>query len=150
MSKIKDLLFAVKHGFKGVPIMIGSNQYRVDESLRRWNFDSEFQVQEVIESVLNPGDTFIDVGANFGMHTLPAANCVGDKGKVIAFEPMPFNIQLLEKHLKLNGFYDRVKIHQAAVSDSKDQFLMMSNDADGVAPESAIIPAGGVGLKVRN
>jgi FkbM family methyltransferase len=47
----------------------------------------EPDVTAVIEKVLRPGDTFIDVGANAGIHTVAAARIVGLKGKVIAFEP---------------------------------------------------------------
>jgi FkbM family methyltransferase len=47
----------------------------------------EPDVTKLIERVLRPGDTFIDVGANVGKHTVPAAGIVGPKGRVIAIEP---------------------------------------------------------------
>ena len=56
-----------------------------------------------LERLLNPGDTFVDVGANIGYFTLLAAGKVGKKGKVIAFEPWPDNCQLLEKSIAENG-----------------------------------------------
>jgi FkbM family methyltransferase len=47
----------------------------------------EPDVAHAIRKILRPGDTFVDVGANIGMHTLLAAELVGDTGKVLAFEP---------------------------------------------------------------
>lgn len=38
---------------------------------------------------LKPGDTAIDVGANYGLFTLALGQIVGDEGVVIAFEPNP-------------------------------------------------------------
>jgi len=35
---IKNLFFQIKYGFKGFPIKINEEEFRVDEQLRRWNF----------------------------------------------------------------------------------------------------------------
>lgn len=48
---------------------------------------TEPDVASALRKILRPGDTFIDVGANVGMHTLLAADLVGESGKVIAVEP---------------------------------------------------------------
>ena len=40
-------------------------------------------------SLLRPGDTVVDVGANFGYYTALAASIVGSRGRVYAFEPSP-------------------------------------------------------------
>jgi FkbM family methyltransferase len=49
--------------------------------------EKEPDVAAVLRKVLRPGDTFVDVGANVGMHTVLAAELVGEHGKVIAVEP---------------------------------------------------------------
>ena len=38
-------------------------------------------------NALNPGDAFIDVGANMGLFSILAAQRVGAAGKVVSFEP---------------------------------------------------------------
>lgn len=43
----------------------------------------------IIEAFLTRGSTFVDVGANVGVYTAWASRCVGENGRVIAFEPMP-------------------------------------------------------------
>jgi len=51
--------------------------------------DYEAQVQRVYETVLNPGDIAIDVGAHMGRHLIPMARCVAPTGRILAFEPLP-------------------------------------------------------------
>jgi FkbM family methyltransferase len=69
-----------------------------------------------LESVLRPGMTFVDIGANLGMFTLLAAACVGPGGRVIALEPSKRERERLEANVKLNGFAN-VRVIAAATSD---------------------------------
>ncbi|KWB59665.1 hypothetical protein WL37_24380 [Burkholderia ubonensis] len=71
----------------------------------------------LIEKFLRPGDCFIDVGANIGLHTLAAARSMQGQGKIIAFEPFGPTKALLERSVWMNGFSSLVEIHQAAVSN---------------------------------
>lgn len=57
----------------------------------------------VVRDLLNPGDTFVDVGANVGWYTLLAAKIVGAQGRVIAFEPEPRSFGYLKENVALNG-----------------------------------------------
>ncbi|HDR9511133.1 TPA: FkbM family methyltransferase [Burkholderia cepacia] len=71
----------------------------------------------LIEKFLEPGNCFIDVGANIGLHTLAAARSMQGQGKIIAFEPFGPTKALLERSVWMNGFSSLVEIHQAAVSN---------------------------------
>lgn len=51
----------------------------------------------VLSRLVKPGDTVLDVGANFGVYTHILSACVGPEGRVIAFEPQ----SILMDHLKL-------------------------------------------------
>lgn len=53
-------------------------------------------------TLVKPGDTVLDIGANVGAHTLPLARLVGEAGRVIAFEPTSFAINKLGENLSLN------------------------------------------------
>lgn len=55
---------------------------------------------------LRPGDTFVDVGANFGGYTWWALSRLGRRIRVIAFEPDPELYQGLRFNLQSNGFED--------------------------------------------
>jgi FkbM family methyltransferase len=56
-----------------------------------------------IESVLSPGKTFVDAGANVGIYTLVAGRIVGETGRVFAFEPSIQSLPALRKNIELNG-----------------------------------------------
>ena len=59
---------------------------------------------QLSRSLIRPGDTLIDVGANTGLWALGAAVRVGPTGTVHAFEPVPDNFSRLTRNLALNGF----------------------------------------------
>lgn len=80
---------------------------------------------------LQPGDTFVDVGAHIGLHTLPAAATIGASGHVYSFEPTPRTFDILATNVVLNGFASRVSAHQAAVSDGAGQVAFTISDSSG-------------------
>lgn len=75
--------------------------------------------RKLIERLVQPGDVFVDIGANIGMHTIAAARAMSGKGRIIAFEPFEPTRKLLERNLWLNGFSDISQISHYALSDSK-------------------------------
>jgi FkbM family methyltransferase len=79
--------------------------------------DLERGTRLLIESILRPGDTFVDVGANIGMHTLAAARAMQQCGRIFAFEPMPSTANLLARSLWLNGLGDLVRLERRAAFD---------------------------------
>ena len=68
-----------------------------------------------VRSVLKPGDTAIDAGAHIGFFTMQMAAMVGSAGRVYAFEPLPSNIDLIERSITENAFEDRIVFARAAV-----------------------------------
>jgi FkbM family methyltransferase len=74
----------------------------------------EEHMTHLISKVLDPGMTFVDVGANFGWFSLVAAGKVGARGKVIAVEANPETYDLLATNLEINGFGDRATSWQKA------------------------------------
>jgi len=55
-----------------------------------------------IRKTLQPGDTFVDIGANLGYFSLLASGLVGPTGKVVAIEPAPQTFGVLTANLKAN------------------------------------------------
>jgi FkbM family methyltransferase len=55
-----------------------------------------------IASCLNRGDCFVDVGANIGLMSIFASQCVGNSGKILAFEAHPETHELLQENIALN------------------------------------------------
>ena len=79
--------------------------------------DLEPKLSWVCTHVLRPGDTVVDIGANYGVVTLLAAQAVGPGGCVHAFEPQPRVADLLRRSIALNGL-TQVHLHQLALSDA--------------------------------
>jgi FkbM family methyltransferase len=73
----------------------------------------------LLEKYLKPGDTYIDIGANYGYMSINADQIVGNDGLVIAIEPEPRVRDLLKFNSKLNK--SRLTIVGKAVSDSEGQ-----------------------------
>lgn len=59
-------------------------------------------VEEFSVEFLNPGDTFIDVGANIGCVTAAGSVTVGETGRVFAIEAHPRTFSYLERTVALN------------------------------------------------
>ena len=75
---------------------------------------------ELLETVLRPGDTFIDVGANEGYFTVLAGKRVGEEGKVLAMEPQSRLQSVLKRNLEANSI-ENTEIHQVACSNSNTE-----------------------------
>jgi FkbM family methyltransferase len=57
----------------------------------------------LVLSWLRPGGVFVDVGANIGCYSLPAADAVGSAGRVIAIEASPTIQPYLERNVAMNA-----------------------------------------------
>jgi FkbM family methyltransferase len=71
----------------------------------------------LLQSLISPGMIVVDVGASIGYYTLLFAKLVGEKGKVYAFEPQPWNCDVLRRSIKANGYDNNVIVVQKAVSN---------------------------------
>ncbi len=70
-----------------------------------------------VRELLQPGQNVIDIGANYGVYTLPMAQKVGPSGHVWAFEPASSTALLLAQGIAANAF-GHVTLEQKAVSSS--------------------------------
>jgi len=145
---LRDFAFRLRYGFRGAPVDLLGRTFRLDESLRRWSAGSEEAVLRSIASILRPGDAFIDVGANFGFHTLVGASCVGDSGMVVAIEPVPANCALLRRNVALNGFDRCVRIVAMAASDAAGQRVALHGVQEGVSVAASIARHEGCGSAI--
>lgn len=63
----------------------------------------ERAVINAIRRHLQPGDCFVDAGANIGVYSVLASNLVGQAGRVVAIEMVPETAGILRRHLELNA-----------------------------------------------
>ena len=73
------------------------------------------------QTLIRPGMTIVDVGANFGIFTLYAARSLQWDGRIHSFEPAPRTHELLRNNVQVNGFLEAnlVQFHETAVTDSE-------------------------------
>lgn len=97
-----------------------------------------------LRRLLRAGDVYVDVGANIGTETVPAAKLVGPTGVVHAFEPNAEVLGLLERSLQANGLTN-VQAHLRAVSDFDGEIgLSVPESSSGLATASKEVPPGGL------
>jgi FkbM family methyltransferase len=93
----------------------------------------ELGVQRILDLILNPGDRFVDIGANIGMITLHARSLVGKNGRIDCFEPNPTCAAKILTHLSINNI-GNVTIHACALSDHRGELhLNLTSDHSGTA-----------------
>ena len=63
---------------------------------------------------LLPEMVLLEIGANVGYYALIAATVLHPRGRIIALEPSPHNVRLLETNASLNGVEDVFDVHQVA------------------------------------
>lgn len=77
---------------------------------------------------LKPGSRVWDIGANVGLYAVASARAVGSSGTVIAFEPVPQNLDFLRRHKDMNRL-DNLTIVEAAVFDRSGALRMQPGDS---------------------
>ncbi|MGA9771244.1 MAG: FkbM family methyltransferase [Blastocatellia bacterium] len=103
-----------------------------DSIAREICFNSRYEPQEtsLIESILRPGMTFADVGANWGYFTLIAAHLVGKAGRIISLEPDPRLFQTLQDNVSRNDL-SQVTALQLAAADKPGTLALNGYDENG-------------------
>lgn len=91
----------------------------------------------VLKSLLHPGDTFVDVGANEGYFSVVASRRVGPGGRVVAVEPQGRLQAVLRRNFALNAC-PNVEVVAEAISDLPGEAELhltpnMNNSASGLA-----------------
>jgi FkbM family methyltransferase len=87
------------------------------------------------------GRTFLEVGANFGVYSLPA---IAEHGfaKAVAYEPDPGSFALLERNIERNALASQVSAHNVALSAARGELALRLGEFNAgdnriVAPDAA-------------
>ncbi len=95
MPNVKQLVFRILPPF-------------VQSLIRKWYYLRKFSRVRaddekdlgLVCTLVRPGDTVFDIGANFGLYTKILAECVGSGGRVYSFEPVPQTFHVLEHNVR--------------------------------------------------
>lgn len=82
-----------------------------DWLMRRVREDEEAPTKMRKELNVKPGMTVCDMGCGNGFHTVPLAEMVGEKGKVLAIDVQPEMIEMLKKRIVAKGLRNIVPIN---------------------------------------
>lgn len=95
-------------------------------------FTGRYEPQEtaLVKSILRPGMTFVDVGANWGYFTLFAASLVGPRGQVLSLEPDPRLFPILKENVIRAGL-DQVTALQVAAANAPGTLSLAGYDEAG-------------------
>jgi len=104
----------------------GTHHFLMRLNLQNWSdrrayFSGRYyqpDISRLLETLLRPGDQYVDVGANVGMTALLARSRIGTTGKGVAFEPNPMAFARLKDHFEMNGVTN-FELVPRAVADSE-------------------------------
>jgi FkbM family methyltransferase len=88
------------------------------------------------------GKTFLEVGANFGVYSLPAVASYGF-ARSVAYEPDPSSFALLEQNIERNRLSASVTAHNAALSAAAGELTLQLGTYN--AGDNRIVDSGSAG-----
>jgi FkbM family methyltransferase len=103
--------------------MNADSNRRVDGPERRPDSPVEQENPELLSLLrtsLAPGEVFLDAGANVGVFSIDLARHLGPSGQVLAFEPAPDAMQVLERRARRANVWDRIQAFQMALGSGSD------------------------------
>jgi FkbM family methyltransferase len=114
---------------RGVTLLLPGRDVTILPSLM--NNTYEVLELDLLESLLEPGMTFVDVGANVGIHTSIAAKSVSPNGMVFSFEPVPENFEILLGNLARNQLSNVVAERVAIGSEVGTSTIYLAKNSIG-------------------
>lgn len=108
----------------GVRLYVPAGEHDAGPAMSRGEYAPE--VSAVFRKFIKPGMHVVDLGAGIGYFTMLAARLTGPEGSVLAVEPDPRHVRLLEASRRLNGF-SHVAVAQLAAG--RDTCILALNPA---------------------
>src|ERR1035437_1464796 len=85
-----------------------------------------------LHTIIKPGDTCIDIGANLGYYSTKMSVLCGSTGKVYAVEPVPLFYTIWKKNTKQSGI-SNLELFPYALGSSEGVIQMGMPEKDGLA-----------------
>lgn len=127
----------VRVAFPGYTLFVSAVDPEISRTIRTGHAYEPY-VESALRELLVPGATFVDVGANIGYFTALGAHLVGPSGRVVAWEPVDRNVQLIYATAWENGFENVTVFPFAAASESK----LVAMAAQGLSSNAGVIDRG--------
>lgn len=121
--------------------VVGGNLAFIPQLYDRWE-------RSLVQKLLPPNGTFVDVGSNIGAYALWAASCLDKAGRVIALEADPDNYALLMRNVKINGQQGLVTCVLGGIAD-EDQVLRFYKNTNGNRGGHSFVGTGDQFIEVK-
>lgn len=112
--------------YKYGKIIYNTNDYYMGTCISEYGEYCDEEIN-LLNSLINNGDTILDIGANIGLMTIPFSKMVGNNGNVISFEPQPEIYHILCGNIAINNLYN-VKTNNIAVGSNKNPIYLPKID----------------------
>jgi FkbM family methyltransferase len=101
----QELKSSIKNGIvwltnEDIAIYTSADSYIEWSILTTGTYENE--ISKLIRISLREGDNALDIGGNIGLQSMRMSQCVGKKGKVIAFEPLIYLQEKFDRNRTLN------------------------------------------------
>jgi FkbM family methyltransferase len=104
-----------------------------------WEGTFENSMQRVSQNHLGPGKILYDVGGGRGFYSLLAAS---RGARSFAFEPDPFNLEWLQRHIRVNHFESLIEVSPLAIYSHTGRIVMSPSERNGTGQGCAKVLAG--------
>jgi FkbM family methyltransferase len=93
---------AVVDAWRGESVRLAGANLRVPGTrrIRLSIVAGNMRMHRLLDRFVRPGATVVDVGANIGYNTIHAARLAGSRGRVVAVEPTPDNLEVLRRNIE--------------------------------------------------
>jgi FkbM family methyltransferase len=93
---------------------------------------------EVLRKCAKEGSLCVDVGANLGYFSIFMSRLIGERGQVIAFEPMPDTVKMLRENVQANDLRN-VTVVAAAASDESGPVEFFSEPSQSMTKTASML-----------
>lgn len=119
------IIFPFNIRVKGIAVYYNSLDRMIATLLWKFGFLEGYEMNLFL-SYLKEGYVMLDIGANMGVYSLVSSKKIGDKGKIIAFEPDSENLKIFKKSINKNRF-NNITVFPFAVSDKNEKIFFEKN-----------------------
>jgi FkbM family methyltransferase len=124
-------------------VINGTDRVLIAPRFRNLGESYEPDVWRLVMAAVRSGDQVADVGAHIGLYAMALAQRVGLAGRVTAFEPDQRNYANVQRHARINGLGEQLRVVNAAVA-RQDGTISFTEDKD---IQNQIVPAGTAGAR---
>jgi FkbM family methyltransferase len=134
--------------FRGLRLTVPGGDYILTAGLIGGFYESI--ELDLFERLAEASRTIVDVGANIGIYACVGAAHLPADGHLIAFEPVPANLELLHHNLAENGLSSQVTAEPLALSDKAgDTVIHLAPSSGNHSLAARVAGDSGTSLPVR-